>query len=162
MANAHVATYLNDHLAGSVAALELLQQLESSHQGTPLAGTIGALRWDIAEDQHELERLMERLAVTRSRTRQAAAWLAEKVGTLKLALDDPSGGAFRLFESLEALAVGVDGKLALWQALAVAADETPSLRMLDYEVLTERAEDQRCRIEELRLEAARRALTVEA
>jgi hypothetical protein len=162
MANAHVATYLNDHLAGSVGALELLEQLETAHTGTPLGAAIGGLRTEIAADQHELERLMERLAVTRSRTRRATAWLAEKAAALKLALDDSSDGTFRLLESLEALAIGVDGKLALWQALAVAADEAPALRVLDYESLTERAEDQRCRIEELRLDAAKRALTADS
>jgi len=31
MANEHLATYLNDHLAGSVVALELLDQLEATH-----------------------------------------------------------------------------------------------------------------------------------
>lgn len=158
MTNAYVATYLNDHLAGSVGALEILEKLESAHRGTPIGAAIGGLRVDIAEDQRELERLMEQLAVTRSLARQATAWLAEKAAALKLALDDPNGGTFRLFESLEALAIGVDGKLALWQALAVAADEAPDLRVLDYEVLTERAEDQRCRIEELRLDAAKHAL----
>ena len=31
MANEHLATYLNDHLAGSVVALEVLDQLEATH-----------------------------------------------------------------------------------------------------------------------------------
>ena len=31
MANEHLATYLNYHLAGSVVALELLDQLEATH-----------------------------------------------------------------------------------------------------------------------------------
>ena len=31
MANEHLATYLNDHLAGSAVALELLDQLEVTH-----------------------------------------------------------------------------------------------------------------------------------
>jgi hypothetical protein len=159
MTNAYLATYLNDHLAGSVGALELLEQLESAHQGTPLGTAIAGLRTEIAEDQGELEHLMERLSVARSRTRQATAWLADKAAALKLALDDPKGGSFRLLESMEALAIGVDGKLALWQALAVASEEMPGLRVVDYEILTERAEDQRCRIEELRLDAAKRALT---
>lgn len=156
--NPHIATYLNDHLAGAVGALELLEHLEETHKDTPLGEAVTTLRTDIEHDQHELERLMESLSVTQSRTRQAAAWLAEKAAALKLTLDDPSGGALRLLETLEALAIGIDGKHALWQALAVAAEDAPALGVLDYEVLTERAEDQRCRVEELRLEAAKRAL----
>src|SRR5438067_2160325 len=37
MGNEHIATYLNDHLAGSVVALELLEHLEAAHDNTPLA-----------------------------------------------------------------------------------------------------------------------------
>jgi len=37
MDNEHIATYLNDHLAGSVVALELLEHLEAAHDNTPLA-----------------------------------------------------------------------------------------------------------------------------
>jgi len=36
MGNEHIATYLNDHLAGSVVALELLEHLEAAHDNTPL------------------------------------------------------------------------------------------------------------------------------
>jgi len=37
MANEYLATYLNDHLAGSVVALELLAQLKATHSD----GTLG-------------------------------------------------------------------------------------------------------------------------
>jgi hypothetical protein len=76
MANDHVATYLNDHLAGSVAALELLELLEHverTYAGKPVATFVTALRRDIEEDQRELEALMRRLHVTESATRKAAA-----------------------------------------------------------------------------------------
>jgi len=36
MANKQIATYLNDHLTGSVTALELLEHLEAAYTGTPL------------------------------------------------------------------------------------------------------------------------------
>jgi|RhiMetdeSRZDD1v2_1073273.scaffolds.fasta_scaffold609614_2 hypothetical protein len=32
MANKYLATYLNDHLAGSVAAIELLEHLEAAYE----------------------------------------------------------------------------------------------------------------------------------
>lgn len=37
MADDYLATYLNDHLAGSVVALELLDQLEETHSRTSLS-----------------------------------------------------------------------------------------------------------------------------
>jgi hypothetical protein len=60
----------------------------------------------------------------------------------------------RLLESLEVVGLGIHGKLALWQALKTAAEELPPLRgPVDYERLTRRAEEQRRRIEIVRLEA---------
>jgi hypothetical protein len=56
---------------------------------------------------------MARLGVPTSAPRRAAAWLAEKLTELKLRLDDPSGGALRLMETLEAVSVGIEGKRLL-------------------------------------------------
>jgi hypothetical protein len=159
MADEHIAIYLNDHLAGSVAALELLEQLLEDYSNTPLERFFEELRTDITADRQELESLMERLNVTESRTRKASAWLAGKFAELKLRLDDPAGGELRLFESLEALSLGIEGKRSLWLALAVAAEDAPSLQLLDYEHLVRRAEEQRARVETKRLEAASKALT---
>jgi hypothetical protein len=159
MAGEHIATYLNDHLAGAVSALELLEHLETAHAGTEVGRLAAELRADVEADRQILASLMERLDVDRSRTRKAAAWLGEKVAELKLRLDDPAGGSLRLFESLEALSLGIEGKRSLWRALAAAAEEAPDLRVADYEGLIRRAEEQRSRVETARLEAARRALT---
>jgi hypothetical protein len=158
MANEHLATYLNDHLAGSVLALELMEHLEEAHAGTELADFMAALRAEVTADQQELEALMERLEVGESRPRKATAWLAEKVALLKLRLDDSGDGALRLFESLEALSLGIEGKRALWRALAAAAEASPALRGLDFLRLIQSAEQQRNRLEARRLEAAKAAL----
>ncbi|HEX6862545.1 MAG TPA: hypothetical protein VF414_07015 [Thermoanaerobaculia bacterium] len=158
MAREHIATYLNDHLAGATGAVELLEHLEKEHAGTEVGRLAAGLRADVEADRQTLESLMERLEVGRSRTRKAAAWLGEKAAELKLRLDDPAGGSLRLFESLEVLSLGIEGKRSLWRALAAAAEEAPHLRVADYEGLIRRAEEQRSRVETARLEAARRAL----
>jgi len=158
MADEHIATYLNDHLAGATGALELLEHLESEHAGTDLGRLVGEVRAEVAEDREALKTVMERLQVSQSRTRKATGWLGEKAAQLKLRLDDPSGGELRLFESLEALSLGIEGKRSLWRALAAAAGDAPALRVADYEELIRRAEEQRSRVETARLEAARSAL----
>lgn len=160
MTNEHLATYLNDHLAGSVVALELLEQLETTHAGKPIADFFSKLRADISADRGELETLMVRLQIAESCTRKASAWLAEKITELKLRLDDSTAGDLRLFESLEALSLGIEGKRSLWLALSVAAKETPALGLLDYDRLTQRAEEQRDRVEAMRLETAKTALAL--
>lgn len=162
MADEHIATYLNDHLAGSEAALELLEFIKAEQDGTSLERFIAELRADIVADRQELEVLMVRLSVSQSRTRRATAWLGEKVTEIKLHLDDLAGGPLRMLEALEALALGIHGKWSLWQALAAAAEDAPALLVLDYKRLIERAEDQRLRVEALRLETARKALVPDA
>ncbi|MGA9769272.1 MAG: hypothetical protein WBV94_09545 [Blastocatellia bacterium] len=158
MANEHLATYLNDHLAGSVVALELMEHLEAAHAGTALESFLSELRADVAEDRRELEALMSRLQVAESRTRKATAWVTEKITEVKLRLDDPAGGALRLMEALEALSLGIEGKRSMWRALATVAEEADRLSVVDYERLTARAEEQRSRVEEERLKAAKAAL----
>jgi hypothetical protein len=148
----HLGTYLNDHLAGAVAALELLEHLEGTHPD--LAPALGALRHDIEEDKKELEAQIARLGAARSPIRQAAAWVAEKFARLKMKVEDPAGDKLKLLESLEAVAVGIHGKGCLWRALkAVPAASGP-----DYDRLIARAEEQRARIEPLRVDVARAAL----
>jgi hypothetical protein len=158
MANEHLATYLNDHLAGSVVALELLEHLESSYAGTPLESFFKDLTAEITADREKLEGLMSQLEITESRPRKASAWLTEKVTALKLLLDDPADGDLRLFESLEALSLGIEGKRGLWLALAAVSERSPQMRLLDYPELIGRAEAQRRKVEEKRIETAKRAL----
>jgi hypothetical protein len=154
----NVATYLNDHLAGSVAAVGLLEQLEKEHVGTPLARLIAGLRTDIEQDRGELEALMKRLGVSASTPRKVASWLAGKAAEAKLWVDDSEGGPLRKLETLEAASVGIEGKRSLWLSLSSASERNPALRGPDYVRLVRRAEEQRDRVEDARLEAAQDAL----
>lgn len=161
MADEHIATYLNDHLAGSVVAIELMENLESVYAGTSVADFIAELRADVEADRDELRTLMAHLKVAESRTRRASAWVTEKLTELKLLLDDPKKGDLRLFESLEALSLGIEGKRSLWLALSAASQVSPLLKIADYERLKQRAEEQRTRVETRRLEVAKTALKPE-
>lgn len=160
MANEHLATYLNDHLSGSIAANELLEHLESAYAGKGLELFFAELRKDIEADRKELERLMERLEIAQSRPRKAGAWIAGKFAELKMRLDDSARGPLKLLESLEAVELGINGKLALWRALIAAVEIAPALRgVLDYQRLAGRATEQIERVELRRLEAAKAAFT---
>jgi hypothetical protein len=156
--NHHIGTYLADHLAGSVVALELLEHLGKSHHEAELQEFFAGLREDIIADRGELESLMKRLGISVSTLRSALAWFAEKAGRLKLRLDDSADGSLRLLEATELVATGIDGKRSLWLALAEASVDSPQLRGPDYGRLIERAIEQRQRIEPVRLAAARAAL----
>jgi chromosome segregation ATPase len=156
MEQEHLATYLNDHLAGAAIAIQHLEHLEAKAED--IAPALAELREEIEEDRTKLRDLMRELGIAESATRKASAWVAEKTARLKMRVDDKSGGPLRRLESLEAVALGIHGKVALWQALSAAAEIAPALRGLDYDDLAARASDQRARVETLRLEAAKTAL----
>jgi hypothetical protein len=157
MSDGHLATYLNDHLAGSEVALELLEHLQRLVPGAPAGQFAAALQAEIAADRQELEALMARLQIAQSRTRKVAAWISEKFTELKLLLDDRKGGALRLLEIWDALSLGIEGKRLLWHTLASALAGRAELATIDLKKLEQRAEDQRRKVEVNRLESAKAA-----
>jgi hypothetical protein len=160
MANSHLSTYLNDHFAGSVVAVNLLRDLETAEWGQSVSRVAAALRGDIEEDQEQLAALMTRLGVAQSSVRQATAWFSEKLTEVKLRIDDLSDGSLRLLEALELVALGIDGKHALWDLLSFVARSSSELQGPDYRYLIQRAEEQRRKVEEFRLTAGKAAFSV--
>ncbi|QEH36358.1 hypothetical protein OJF2_49190 [Aquisphaera giovannonii] len=158
MAEHRLATYLNDHLSGSVAAIELLDHLRRLPLAEAITRFATGLKAEIEADRGELETLMSRLEVAESRPRQAAAWVSEKLTRLKLSLDDRKDGPLRQLEVWEAVSLGIEGKRLLWRSLAAAAETEPGLGILDYARLIRRAEEQRDAVEPFRVEAARMTL----
>jgi hypothetical protein len=151
-----LSVYLNDHRAGSTAALEILDRLESLNSGE---GWLRRVRDEIIADREELEHLMRSAGVGLSHARAAFAWLTERMAELKTRLEDRAGGALQRLELLEALALGIHGKENLWTALQAASAHQPVLRGIDYERLIIRAREQRAFVEVQRLRAATDALT---
>ncbi len=141
-----------------MAALELVDRLTRLCRGTEREKTFRTLRDEIEEDQEVLKQLLRAIGGKESKVRKAAAWLTEKVGEAKLELDATGGGELRLLEALEALGLGIQGKLGLWRALEVASARTPELGRLDLSALQRRARDQFERVEALRLQAAKSAI----
>jgi hypothetical protein len=146
---------MKDHFAGSVVAVELLNHLISSHRGKIHEQFFIRLRQEVGEDQEVLQGLLHDLDAGGGALRNTTAFLSEKFARIKLLLEDPAGTQLASLEKLEALALGIEGKRALWRALLVVADEIPALCKVDLVRLDQRAEDQHQRVEALRIEAAR-------
>jgi hypothetical protein len=153
-----LATYINDHLAGSVAALEMLDDLIAHPVAPDEPAFFIGLRDEITEEQDVLRAVLRELGASESTVRKAAGWLAEKVTGLKLRWDDSGNGALRRFEALEALALGIFGKLSLWRALAAVVPIEPALQGLDLPQLARQAESQHAGVEARRVAAALTAL----
>jgi hypothetical protein len=146
-------SYLNDHLAGSISALELIAHWVEVHKGEPLGRFFVETEREIKADQDTLRDVMRTLGVEESKVRQAAAWAAEKVGRAGLMIAGDEQGSLGLVLTLEGLIMGVTGKKLMWRALAAA--KLPRLKSYNFEQLQGRAEQQVERIEAERISAVR-------
>jgi hypothetical protein len=157
MSKEHLDLYLNDHLAGSVGALELLDDLvkETDPARSQFFST---LHEEIDADQQVLKSIMRTLEIAESPTRKAAAWLMETLAWLKLRPGGTPASNIQLLQSLEGLFLGVTGKRALWQALLRCPTVIAQLPGVDLHRLEQRARDQSERIESERLKVAAEAL----
>lgn len=150
-----LSIYLNDHLAGSVGALELLDRLIDTYQGKPLERFFADLRNEIDADQETLKEVIASLGEEESTVRKTGAWVLEKFSRGKIQLGGDGEEKAGLFLALEGLALGIHGKRSLWRALAVVSEAVPRLRNRDYVELERRAVEQHDRVEAKRLEVAR-------
>jgi hypothetical protein len=155
MATDALASYLNDHLAGSAAALDLLQRMRVANEGNEVGETIAELHEAIKQDRAALETIMQTLDVGVSSLRQAGGRVVGEVSRVKLDEWATGDRDHSLLLETEALALGIEGKMAGWRALK----QLPASRLNDVDLdgLIGRARQQRATVEELRLEAARAA-----
>jgi hypothetical protein len=148
-------SYLNDHLAGSVSALELIGHWRDVQKAEPLGGFFAEAEREIKADQDILRDVMRCLGIKESSVRKAGAWVGEKIGRARLMIAGDEPDSLGLVLSLEALIMGILGKKLMWRALA--ATKLPKLSKWDFEELQRRAEDQIERAENERIQAAQRA-----
>jgi hypothetical protein len=150
-----LAVYLQDHYAGAVAAIEMLEHLVKNHAGNPLERFFIKLHADIRSDRRQLRNVMTILGFQKSTVRDTGAWMAEKLARTKLGFSDGKTVGLCLVESLEILQLGISGKRALWRVLSVVSKNSRLLQHTDFTVLERRAVEQLERVEAKRLEAAR-------
>jgi len=148
-------SYLNDHLAGSVSALELIAHWAETHKGKRLGTFFVEIEKEIKADQDALRDVMSTLGIEESKMRKAGAWAAEKVGRARMIIAGDESGSLGLVLTLEGLIMGVTGKKMMWAAVD-AAKLLPG-NTYNLEQLKRRAEQQVERIEAERISAVRQA-----
>jgi hypothetical protein len=149
--------YLADHHAGSTAGVELARRAARHQHDAATRQTLERIVKDIEEDRKTLETVLAVVGTRPSRLKDGLAWSGEKLGRLKpngqLRGTSPLG---RLNE-LEALALGITGKRALWESLHQVPTLATSSRV-DLDQLVQRANHQLTVLEPLRQQAAANAL----
>jgi hypothetical protein len=151
-----LSIYLNDHLAGLTLSVELAKRASSEHERTPLGDWLEEVRRELEEDRVILERLMGQLGIRRNRIKISSAWVAEKIGRLKLNGQLTGHSPLSPLVELEGLSLGVRGVLGMWKALQQNLGD--SLDGIDPDELARRGERQAEQLEFYRLDAADKAL----
>lgn len=149
-----LVVYLNDHLAGATAGVELARRAAREHRESPFGEALENLRKEIARDRQALVRLLGDLDVPVRRYKVYGAWLGEKAGRVK-----PNGRLVRrsglaVLVELEALRLGAQGKAALWRGLLAASAQDARLDADRLEELLRRAERQIKTLDDLHSRAA--------
>ena len=153
-----LAIYLNDHLAGATVGRELALRAAHGNRDHPDYGPfLSGLAQEIGEDRQSLLAVMSSLGVKVDRLKVLAGWGGEKIGRLKLNGRLRGYSPLSRLVELEGLALGVQGKLALWRTLDRLNVDVRDAGQ-DLSELQRRAQDQLERIEDHRQRAVDDAL----
>ena len=153
-----LSIYLNDHLAGSVAAIDLLDHLIADDPEPALERELVDLQSRLQLEQRTLRTVIEAIG-SESKLGQAMAWVGEKVARLKVGYGAADASTLRRFEALETLALGFCGRRLLWHTLAYLCEHDALHSELNFRELEKNAGHDAEKLEVLRLDAALGALT---
>jgi hypothetical protein len=153
----YLRIYLQDHLAGATAGLELARRTRGANKDTEYGPPLAKIADEIEADRRHLQGIIEDLGFGGDRIKNLAAWGLEKVGRLKLNGELTGYSPLSRVVELEGLLTGITGKKSMWIALLEVAPEESRLDADFLTRLRDRAEEQRATVEELREKAAREA-----
>lgn len=145
--------YINDHLAGSSGALLLIKELAENHDIPEASEFFTRLHGHVLEDRTTLEGLLEQVDKAPSALLKAAGGVAARVGGLKLMWEKVEPGHLGMFEALEMLALGIQGKRLLWVVCGEISPWFPEWAHMDFAALEAEALRQRDEVEKWRIAA---------
>jgi len=146
--------YLNDHLVGANAGVDLARRIAAGPAGRLDRRALGGIADQIAQDRRSLLDAMSALDLPVNRVKAAVGWLGEKIGRLK-----PNGRLIHRsplsdLVELEAMHLGVLGKAAGWRVLRDLAGRDARLNAAEFDRLLDRAHAQADILEAQRRHAA--------
>jgi hypothetical protein len=149
--------YLGDHLAAATAGVELVRRAARNNAGNTYGAALRAVGAEIEEDRRTLQRVVQSLGFDEPRLKPVLARVGEKLGRLKLNGQVRGYSPLSRVLELEALSVGIAGKIALWESLQSPPGVAERLSDTDLPQLAERGRRQREEVEKQRLDAVREA-----
>lgn len=148
--------YLTDHLAGAALAIRILKTLRAHYGSTETGVFAQQLLQEILADESVLLDLNRRLEGSAGGWKRSVARLFSRLGARMVVQQKPE--PFGTFEALETVAIGIQGKHALWVALRQLSE--PRFAGTDFDGLLQRASLQHAAVESMRLSLVKEALSV--
>jgi hypothetical protein len=148
--------YLNDHLAGAAAGIQLAERCRDRDPESELGHLLQALLLEIRHDREVLERVIRVLEGSPGMIKRATALGAERISSLRMWLPmiGPGSQESARLEEIEVLSLGIEGKRLMWAALAQLSSTDERLTGFPFPDLKRRARSQRDRLERFRLRLA--------
>ena len=115
--------YLSDHLTGATAGLGRIERMVKDFTDTPVHTELATVAAEIRRERELLRSLLRELGVRTRPHRQAAAWLAEHAGRLKLNGRLLSRSPMTLVLESELMRAAVLAKIGGWQTLEELAPD---------------------------------------
>jgi hypothetical protein len=130
-------TYLRDHLAGSVAAVDIARRRRDAEPNEPSRRAIAQLIKDIEEDRARLRDLMSGLGIMPSLWKQSIAAGFSWLGAGRSAV---GSAELNRLQEFEVLLMGVRGKELLWYTMGrLGLLDRATQQLLLHRVATQRA-----------------------
>lgn len=158
--HSNLKVYLNDHLAASVAGIQMAKHCLKNSQDPDVSKFLSAFLTQVTEEQNLLKKIIIYLKDTQTPLKKMAAWIFEKMAHLKLNYLQSNGEVTRLLE-LEGLLAGVHAKLDMWRMVERLSISNPQFVNYPYKSLIERVEKQLLSLEKFCLKAGEKAFNLD-
>lgn len=142
-----LVTYLRDHLSGSDMGVRVVADLTSTYPTEAGRKLFAQLTSEFEEERTVVRSLLSELGASGRSAKRAVSAMSATVLSLG------TGGApddLSLFRTLEALAIGIQGKRGMWRLLRDLGIETRSMNSLSFDALEQQAVGQWELVEEQR------------
>lgn len=147
-----LVTYLGDHIASARRAVQLAEYLKVHGTDGDIRSVAASFSADFEADRQLLEDLALMLRGDAMAPKRPARW-RRRIRVMRRKV-----GPVPLLHALESIAVGLVGRIALWDVFIAMTARDSSLPRLDYRGLRNRAREQHVEVESHRLRYAMNAL----
>lgn len=151
MPHEKLVAYVRDHLTAARNSQEMLAYLEEHALDPEIRSAAARFSAEAEADREVLEYLAGELRRGRGTQITEARWRKPR-RTRRISVKDD--GPVPQLTALEGVALGLLGRIALWDVLIAMTARDPSLPRLDYRGLRSRAREQHGKIEAYRLRFA--------